>query len=201
MQSKKEIRTATVNLRVKDNDDGSKTLYGMPIVYESKSEDLGFFETVKRGAAKNALTRSDVRVLYGHNSDSLLPLGRTSAGTARAYETDEGIMMEVDPPDTQFARDLEVSMARGDVNQMSFAFSVLSDIWRTEDGRDHRDIEEIDELFDFSIVVYPAYTNTKAAMRSLDQHKRSGATTSGLDVTVENEDIELDLILNKNEEV
>ena len=204
MESKieREKRTVKVNVRAKVNEDGTRTLTGMPIVYEKKSEDLGFFETIKRGAAKNALGRSDVRVLYGHNSDTLLPLGRTAAGTARAVDTDDGVMMEVDLPDTQFSKDLQVSIDRGDVNQMSFAFDVLDDEWRTEGGRDHRDITEIGELYDFSVVVYPAYTDTKVALRSLEQHKRSGATTSQLDATIEDEDIEIDLLLNHtNQEV
>ena len=201
-KTKREKRTVKVNVRARKNEDGTRTLYGMPIVYDKKSEDLGFFETIKRGAAKNALERSDVRVLYGHNSDTLLPLGRTSAGTARAYDSDEGVMMEVDLPDTQFARDLQVSIDRGDVDQMSFAFDVLDDVWRTEDGVDHRDINEIGELYDFSVVVYPAYQDTTVALRSLEQHKRSGVTASELDVTIENEDIEIDLLLNNtNQEV
>lgn len=199
---KTEKRFVKVNVRAKTNEDGTRTLTGMPIVYEKKSEDLGFFEIVKRGAAKNALERSDIRVLYGHNSDTLLPLGRTSAGTARAYETDEGVMMEVDLPEIQFAKDLLVSIDRGDVNQMSFAFDVLDDAWRTEGGEDHRDITEIGELYDFSVVVYPAYTDTTVALRSLEQHKRSGVTAGELDVTIENEDIEIDLLLNHtNQEV
>jgi len=198
---KREKRTVKVNVRANVNEDGTRTLTGMPIVYEKKSEDLGFFETIKRGAAKNALGRSDVRVLYGHNSDTLLPLGRVSAGTARAVDTDEGVMMEVDLPDTQFSKDLQVSIDRGDVNQMSFAFDVLDDSWRTEDGNDHRDITEIGELYDFSVVVYPAYTDTTVALRSLEHHKRSGATSGEIDVTIENEDIELDLILNRNQKV
>ncbi len=202
MKTKREKRAVKVEVRSRENDDGTRTLYGMPIVYEKKSEDLGFFETIKRGAAKKALRRSDVRVLYGHNSNTLLPLGRTAAGTARAYDTEEGVMVEVDLPDTQFAKDLQVSIDRGDVDQMSFAFDVLDDIWRTVDGEDHREITEIGELYDFSIVVYPAYQDTSVALRSLEQHKQSGETASDLEILIENEDIELDLFLNHtNKEV
>ena len=73
-------------------------LAGTPIVYGKQSEFMGFYEYVDEGAARNALKISDVRLLYGHNSDSLLPLGRQSSGTLILEETKKGIEIENDPP-------------------------------------------------------------------------------------------------------
>ncbi len=191
---KKEIRVRVANFRSMTDDKGKKKLCGMPIVYGKDSDDLGWFtERIATGAAANALLRSDPRCLFGHNSDTLLPLGRMSAGTMRAVETGEGVEIEVDPPDTQFARDLMVSIERGDIRDMSFGFSVHSDVWATKDGKEHRTITEIGELFDFSFVTFPAYPDTTAATRSLEQHKRS-AGDDAVDPDVENEDLDLDLL-------
>jgi len=169
---KKEIRVLKVGFRAVGEDEDRK-LVGMPIVYNKDSEDMGFIERITPGAAKNALKKSDIRVLYGHNSESLLPLGRSSAGTLRAKDTKDGVEMEVDPPNTQFARDLMHSIDRGDIQDMSFGFTVKTDKWETVDNREIRTIEEIDELYDFSFVAYPAYPDTSVALRSLDNFKKT----------------------------
>lgn len=197
MPIKKEIekRVLRVSFRAVKKDDGTTVLTGMPIVYGKDSEDMGFIERVAIGAAKNALKTSDPRALYGHNSDSLLPLGRMSAGTLRAVDTDAGVEIEVDPPDTQFARDLAISIERGDIQDMSFGFTVKDDIWETKDGKDYRTITNIDELFDFSFVAFPAYPDTTVALRSMAEYRKTGGVTvPDDDVTVENENIEIDLL-------
>jgi HK97 family phage prohead protease len=150
-----------------------KKLVGMPIVYGKESEDMGFIEVIQRGAARNALLTSDARALYGHNSDSLLPLGRMSAGTLRAIETERGVEIEIDPPDSQFCRDLALAIERGDIQDMSFAFSVAHDKWERRNGKDYRTITEIAELMDFSIVSYPAYSDTTVALRAMKQNKNN----------------------------
>lgn len=195
MSKKIERRILKVSFRATKKDDGSTMFTGTPIVYGKDSEDMGFIERVATGAAKNALKTSDPRALYGHNSDSLLPLGRLSAGTLRAVDTKAGVEIEVDPPDTQFARDLAVSIERKDIQDMSFGFSVKDDIWETKDGKDYRTITKIDELFDFSFVAFPAYPDTTVALRSMAEYRKAGgAIAPDDDVTVEDENIEIDLL-------
>ena len=172
---KKEKRAYSVEFRTEARGD-KRVLTGTPIVYNRDSENMGFIERVSPGAAKEALKKSDARVLYGHNSDTLLPLARMSAGTVAVKEDKAGVHIEVDPPDTQFARDLMTAIDRGDVQDMSFGFTVSDDSWETKDGMDYRTINKFDEIFDFSFVAYPAYQDTTAAMRSLEDHKRAIAT-------------------------
>lgn len=191
MGNNKEVRAIKVELRVAGDGEDRKLL-GKPIVYNSNSEDMGFIEIIAPGAASEALKKSDIRLLYGHNSDSLLPLARTSAGTLRAKETDSGVEIEADPPNTQFANDLMVAIERGDVQDMSFGFTVDDDVWETKDGKDIRTIKKFRELFDFSYVAYPAYSDTTVALRNLNKFK-SAAT--GDDIEVENENIEMELLL------
>jgi len=74
----------------------------------------------------------------------------------------------IDPPDTQLARDLMVSMRRKDVTQSSFAFITKRDQWMDNaDGTVTRTILEFEELFDVSPVTYPANPATNSQARSL----------------------------------
>ena len=178
---KKEIRTLTaagLTVERRKNDDGAEKpiIRGYAAVFNKDSENLGgFVERIKPGAFKRALKKSDTRALVDHKSH--LILGRKSAGTLRLVEDATGLLMEIDPPDTQYARDLMVSIDRGDVREQSFGFTVKSDTWADIDKpMAKRTINEVDELFDVSPVTFPAYPDTSVALRSLDQIKKDAAT-------------------------
>lgn len=183
--SKKERRFLKVQeLRV--NADGDKmTLTGYAAVFNSLSEDLGGFrEKIDPGAFKSALANSDCRALFNHDSNFVL--GRQSSKTLRLKEDKTGLLMECDLPDTQFARDLMVSVNRGDITQQSFGFTVKVDEWEEDrsTGKTTRTLKEINELFDVSPVTFPAYPDTTVAKRSLDEFKTS--ENRGLEKDAEN---------------
>ncbi|WP_165073310.1 HK97 family phage prohead protease [Paludisphaera rhizosphaerae] len=136
-------------------------------------------EVIRPGAFRNALAASqDVRALINH--DSTLVLGRTRAGTLRLREDDKGLAVEIDPPNTQPARDIAVSMERGDVNQMSFAFlprkgGEVTTI-RMVDDVEVTEIEIVDaDLFDVAVVTYPAYEGTSIGVRGRDIEEAAAA--------------------------
>lgn len=163
----REIRTLPVReLRVAQEAGAPAKLVGYASVFNAWSEDLGGFrERVQPGAFTNAVKSSDVRALINH--DPSLILGRTKNGTLAVRQDDTGLWMEVTLPDTQYARDLAESVKRGDIDQMSFGFSVLNDDWVwADDGTIRRTIIEIDQLYDVSPVTYPAYPQTSVSARS-----------------------------------
>ena len=172
----KEIELRSFKIQIRELEDGEKKLTGTPIVYNKDSEDMGFIERIAPGAATEALKKSDVRLLYGHNSDSLLPIARQSSGTLRATETKKGVDIEADPPKkNQFVDALIESIERGDVGEMSFGFTIKEDAWKDLDkDKPTRTIKKFDRLYDFSYVVFPAYgdttasTDVRVALRSLD---------------------------------
>jgi HK97 family phage prohead protease len=167
MGKQMERRVFPVEMRVKRGEDGKPQIRGHAAVFNRLSEDLGGFkEKIDPGAFARAIKeRQDVRSLFNHNPDKIL--GRTKSGTLKLEEDDDGLNSVTDPADTTYARDLLVSIERGDVDQMSFSFSVPEggDSWEeTEDG-DVRTLRDVN-LYDISPVTFPAYPDTDVAVRS-----------------------------------
>jgi len=150
-----------------------RKLQGHAAVFGQPTEIGGWFrEQIQRGAFRSTIQKDDIRALFNHNPDYVL--GRNTAGTLALAEDDEGLKTTIDPPDTQFARDLAVSIERGDISQMSFAFEVLEEEWKKGEGKelDLRTIKKV-KLFDVSPVTFPAYEGTDIGMRSHDAWVKS----------------------------
>jgi HK97 family phage prohead protease len=146
--------------------DGSETMFTAirrflpPSIGTRKLRRIGLLTEID----DMALAKSDIRALVNHDPNYVL--GRTANGTLRAWEDGTGFAVEIDPPDAAWARDLMVSIGRGDISQMSFAFRVGEDSWETVDGVKHRTILSFDEIFDVSPVTYPACPETNVAIRA-----------------------------------
>lgn len=159
-----EIRVAS--------DNGEKRIVGYAALFNARSQDLGgFTEIIAQGAFKDAIGKSDIRSLFNHDANYVL--GRVKSGTLKVSEDERGLAMDNVPPDTQWANDLLKVMERGDVDQMSFAFRVApdGDTWLIEGDKVTRTINKVEELYDVSVVTYPAYPDTSVAVRSLEQFK------------------------------
>ena len=167
--SNRETR-ATGEFRVEKRADGEgRKIVGYAAVFNQETNIAGFFrEMIKPGAFAEAITRDDVHALSNHDYDHVL--GRLKAGTLKMLEDDRGLKVEVDPPDTQDARDLMTSMERGDIDQMSFAFSMRGGKEEWDDTGDLplRTIIKVGELLDVSVVPRGAYPTTEVGLRSLE---------------------------------
>lgn len=154
------------SIEVREDGD-ARTITGHAAVFNKMSLDLGGFrEKVSEGAFRKTLTEADVRALFNHSDDYVL--GRLKARTLELSEDKRGLATKISPPDTTWARDLMTSMKRGDIDQMSFGFRVINDTWEIKDGQNVRTLDEV-ELFDVSVVTFPAYPQTDAQVRSLLQ--------------------------------
>src|SRR5215469_3192801 len=92
MNKKKELRYLPAReLRVQTSPDGTRTLSGYAIVYNSLSNDLGgFTEIVAPGAVTESLANNpDVLCLRDHDSSILL--GRTKSKTLTLTEDSVGL--------------------------------------------------------------------------------------------------------------
>lgn len=152
-------------------DGDAPMLVGHAAVFDELSEDLGGWkEKIAPGAFKKSLDRGDdVRALWNHDPNFVL--GRSIAKTLRLAEDKKGLAVEIDPPETAWAKDLLVTVKRGDVSQMSFAFQTVTDRWNKEDGVYVRTLVEAN-LFDVSPVTYPAYPQTDVGARALEAFRR-----------------------------
>lgn len=153
-------------------------IVGHAAVFDQLSEEMGFFfrfrEKIARGAFDGVLG-NDVRALFNHDPNYVI--GRTTNKSLLLSIDDRGLMVDITPPNTTFATDLLKSIQRGDINQMSFAFSVAEDgeTWFEDtDGTATRTVVKIDRLYDVSPVTYPAYPQTDASVRDNNPYDEIG---------------------------
>jgi hypothetical protein len=152
------------NLELRAESDGN-TIVGYAAIWDSPSEPMPFIEYVKRGAFSKTLNDgADVRLLVDHEG---VPLARTKSGTMTLIEDERGLRMEakLDPMNPDAARIIS-AMKRGDLSQMSFAFRTIKDNWNTD--RSVRELREV-QLFDVSVVTFPAYEQTVAELRKRNE--------------------------------
>jgi hypothetical protein len=163
-------RLADVELRM---DGDTPVLDGYALVYEYRydvaggPEAGGFTEVIARGAAAKSAGEADVRLLVNHDG---VPLARSRGGegTLTLSSDDVGLKVraELDPANPT-VQELRSAMNRGDLDQMSFAFRIPKGEGRQEWSKDYtvRTIREV-QLFDVSVVTYPANPATVAKLRN-----------------------------------
>ena len=170
MTTKVERRIKTdvdFEIRLEPDTNNGMRFTGYAAVFNSDSEPLPFTERIVPGAFKRSLkARNEIKMFVNHNMDMVL--ASTRAKTLKLSEDSKGLLAEAELPDTTYGRDLSVLMQRGDVNAMSFGFSVpqKGDRW-SDDGRT-RELIDI-RLHEVSIVTgFPAYQATTASVRTLE---------------------------------
>ena len=168
----KEIRAFNFEVRAEQNEDHGHFLSGTPIVFDQIT-DLGFYdEVIERGALDGTDLR-DVRFLVNHNTD-MIPLARSrnnnENSTMQLEVTDDGmnIRVDLDVENNSEAKALYSAVERGDLDGMSFMFTVEADSWEGIDG-DHpkRHVESLGRVFEVSAVTWPAYEATSISARGL----------------------------------
>ena len=154
-------------LRVKSDSSGKQKIAGYATKFGVLSEDLGGFrEQIDPHAFDACLAANpDVRGLWNHDANHIL--GSTTAGTLRLSVDSTGLHYEIDPPNTSMAKDLMVSMQRGDVTQSSFGFICTDDSWEDSQGGLIRTVRQA-QLFDVSPVTFPAYPDATSGVRARD---------------------------------
>lgn len=159
----RSLDSEPLELRASSTGDGM-SFAGYAWRYDSPSLPLPFTERIAPGAFTRTLkSRNDVRAYVNH--DERLVIGSTRAKTLRIEDRADGGYVEIDLPDTSYARDLSASIKRGDVRTMSFGFSTVKDAW-SADGQE-RTLREV-RLHEVSVVTgVAAYPATTASVRNL----------------------------------
>lgn len=178
-----ERRFAPTEFEVHQRATGGAVISGHAAVFGRLSRNLGgFVEQIDPSAFDKTLADNpDVRALINHDPSHLL--GRTRSGTLRLSKDSTGLAYEVDAPDRSDARDLLISMERGDLDQSSFAFFMVDDDWSTTE-RDFplRTVTAASiHNGDVSPVTYPAYEDADSGVADRAFHKLAEVRSLNLD--------------------
>ena len=163
---KRQLRTAESSFETREDGD-DLIIEGYFAVYNSNYEIMeGMSESIAPGAFAETLG-NDIRALTNH--DTSLVLGRNTAGTLELRDDSHGLWgrIKVNPKD-QDAMNTYERVKRGDVNQCSIGFEILSENTDfREDGSIHWTITKIN-LFEVSVCTFPAYAETSISARQHD---------------------------------
>lgn len=165
---------AALELRAGPNGPDCPTIFGVAGVCNQpttiremvKGKLRTFTERFAPGAFRGVLAeRQDTVALINH--DDNLILGRVGSGTLRLAELANGdLSFEVDPGEQSYARDLRISLQRGDMGGCSIGFLVAPGGAEWSADRSSVLIRSVGTLRDVSVVTKPAYRGTSVGMRS-----------------------------------
>jgi HK97 family phage prohead protease len=176
---KKEVRVLRTEIKLRDGTEGGDPphLVGYALKFNRNSDVLGFFVPFIERINPHALDNTDMsNVVATFNHDPNMPLARNTVssgpGSLSLNVDDIGLKFDLIPTDTSFSRDLIANMQAGVVNQCSFAFTVPDNEdaetieYDDQNGMYTRTINQIDKLYDVSVVTEPAYPDTEAVVGS-----------------------------------
>lgn len=107
---------------------------------------------------------------YNH-SDNIMAMARVKNGTLTIEVRDDGVWIKAELANTTAGRDLYELVKRGDIDRMSFAFTIREESY---DKETHTwTVRKVDTLFDVAAVEQPAYENTQLFARRYDEAEAS----------------------------
>ena len=169
----KEIRAFTFEVRAEQDEQHGNILTGRPIVYDART-DLGWYDEIIQSGALADTDLRDVRFLVNHNTD-MIPLARSrnnNANSTMQMTVDEqgmAIRVDLDVENNTEAKSLYSAVERGDIDGMSFMFTVDGDKWDDiESDHPTRTITDISKVLEVSAVTFPAYQQTSITARGLE---------------------------------
>ena len=168
----KEVRTIQNLIRRTNNE--SRMVEGTAIVFNSLSQDMGFFESIDPAAVDaDTIAQSDIFAYLNHDeSRGVLARSRYGHGSLTLSLQDDGLHYSFIAPETALGDELLSYLSRGEITTSSFAFTVADDgdVWeKKSDGNIYRTITKIDRLYDVSPVFEPAYLASSCAKRKLEE--------------------------------
>jgi HK97 family phage prohead protease len=156
--------TMNAEVRAVKTDDGTLRIGGYAATFGNEATGLNFREVIAPGAFTRTLAADNAIFLLVNHDMEQLPLASTKSGTLRLSEDSVGLRMEADlDPNNPRAVELASALSRGDVDKMSFAFTVAPGGDTREEGL--RTLTDLD-LYEVSVVNLPAYEATAVGMRN-----------------------------------
>lgn len=167
-----ERRNFVHKFEIRSDDSGGHIISGYAIIFNQPSEDMGFIETVDPHAL-DGLDLRQVFCLYNHDFASVL--ARTDTGTLKLNVDSKGLAFTCQIPNTTLGADVYENIRNGNVQGMSFGFTVDEDQWDLDNkGNKTRRILKLGSLSEISVTCIPAYPETSVvAQRSYEKFRRS----------------------------
>lgn len=164
--TKKEIRLAEIRAVDPGQGQNEMIVEGRAIVYDSPTvmfefNGIKYYEVIARGALDGADLK-DVPFKYNH-SDAVMVMARTRNKTLELIPDDKGLLIRAKLADTTAGRDLYELIRRGDIDKMSFAFTVTEQSYNKDTHT--RTIIKFKRIWDVSAVDTPAYSDTFISAR------------------------------------
>lgn len=172
-EKERQTRSVVTDLKTRVEQDNEKYIEGYFAVFNKETELWrGAFEEISPEAFNNTLG-NDIRALINHDTNYVL--GRNKANTLELKIDSYGLWgrVKINSNDTD-AVNLYERVKRGDVDQCSFGFNIISEETDyRDDGTVKWTIKEID-LHEVSVCTFPAYeeTGVQARQKQLEQHKQ-----------------------------
>jgi len=163
VMEKAERITMVADIRSVATEDGSLKIGGYAATFNQEADGLNFREVIAPGAFTRTLASDQPMFLLVNLDFESLPSAATKSGTLVLAEDKVGLRMEatLDPANPR-AQELASALTRGDVDKMSFAFTVADGGDTREGGL--RTLTDLD-LYEISVVTMPAYSSTSVGMR------------------------------------
>lgn len=160
----------------KDDKATTAKLGGYAIMFNEPSEVMTtedgtkFTETVSADALQG-VDLSHLVLLSDHDYKQIL--ASVDAGTLTATIDEKGLAFEATlDSSVSYANDVYQNVKNGNIQKMSFGFQIADkgDSWTKEDdGSYSRTINKIAQLYELSVCVLPAYSDTEVSTRSLEK--------------------------------
>ena len=169
---KNDFEQRLVEFRTVENKEGKMLIEGYAITFEQPAThqygERKFTEVIRKGSLDKT-DMKDVPLRYNHN-DNVILMARTRNKSLQLIKDDKGLLIKATLIDTQSNRDIYKSIQEGLVDKMSFAFTVADggDTWTFKDDESIREVNNIDKLYDVSVVDTPFYDSTSIYARSLE---------------------------------
>lgn len=179
----KDVRSVQLHIRdTQTSNDGSHVISGTAVVFDQPSEAMPFIEYVSPLAFKN-VDFSHVQLLYNHDFSSIL--ARADAGTLNISVDTKGLNFTATLPDTQLGNDTFTNIQNGNLQGLSFGFTIADDSWGLDKNNNEiHTINQIDQLFELSLTPIPAYPETSVTVeRSLKQFRNEERENMAKDTT------------------
>ena len=114
----------------------------------------GFRETIAPEAVEGVFEKSDVFLLYNHDrGKGFLARNKMGKGSLSIDVREDGVYFSFMPGNDNLSMYVKDRIQRGDLDEMSWAFTVEKDTWvKASDGVYDRTINKFDQIYDLSIV-------------------------------------------------